>query len=265
MAYWTEIRPGLKRSGKINLVPTNRVSFYRGFRSVYAFDDATRDLILDTNSTANLRGTAVYADTLFTDFDDHNPVDFRDFLVKSGLGYSEWYSGGRSYHFHIRLHPLCEVWLPQACKTWVRQHAPTADLSFYSTSGMYRLPGTFHSKYPGQSKQCLNFYDGTSLVLEAPEIPSSTHPFVGKVPGDTDFWVLLHYPKPPGQRTSYIWLLGTTAAEAGIGLADACRNILVWNSQQAQAHPTEYVVERVHQAYKRVHNGQSLQTADSGI
>jgi hypothetical protein len=250
MTYWVEIRAGKSRSGKIRLVPLADVYNHTGFRSVFAYDDITADLIRDANSTAGLRGHEVYCDTLFMDFDDHNPDQFRHWLANSGLGYSEWHSGGRSVHFHIPVNPVFGVWVPGACKSWVCEHAPTADRSFYNTSGMYRLPGTFHNNYPGQLKHRLSNHAGHQLTLVRPaaqEITYRTTPATS-----TDFWVMLQSHKGVGERTIYLWLLATTAAEAGLHIDEAITQIQLWNQHfTTAAHPADYVERKVQEAYRR--------------
>lgn len=247
--YWAEVRPTLRRFGKPRLVPLNEVYNYRGFRSVFAFDDTTKALIDSTGSTSNLRGIDVYADTLFFDFDDHDPVYFRQYLRTSGLRHSEWTSGGRSVHFHLDLAPIYGFWVPAACKAWTKQHAPTADTSFLHATGVYRLPFTFHAKHAGRRKELVYSQDGTSLVLSQPqERPITRIAVTGSV---DDFFFLLTAHKGIGHRSPHIWLLATTAAECGMDIHKALNHIREWNAVQAVPQTDLVIIKQTECAYRR--------------
>lgn len=247
--YWVEIRPTVRRVGRPRLVSLHDVGQYRGFRSVFAFDDDTKALIEEAGTTANLRGTAVYADTLFFDFDGHDPTDFRRYLHGSGLAFSEWASGGRSVHFHVRLEPVFGSWVPLACKLWTREHAPTADTSFLHPTGMYRLPHTFHAKYAGRRKELVHAQEGVALVLREP----AARPVPAVVPESSldQLYFLLTASKGPGHRSGHIWLLATTAAECGLPVDDALDKIRDWNARQTAPQTERVILQQIDSAYRR--------------
>jgi hypothetical protein len=247
--YYVEIRPTVRRIGKPRLVPLSEVYNFRGFRSVFAFDEMIKDRITASGTTSNLRGTDVYADTLFFDFDDHDPVDFRIYLSNSGLRYSEWTSGGRSVHFHVCLEPIFGFWVPAACKAWTKRLAPTADTSFLHPTGMYRLPYTFHAKHAGRRKELVYSQDGAPLVLTEP----IDKPRINLEPITTSdqFYFLLTANKRPGNRSTHIWLLATTAAECGMAIDEALNNIRFWNAQQSLPQTDTVVIQQTNNAYLR--------------
>ena len=247
--YYVEVRPTLRRNGKPRLVPLTDAYNYRGFRSVFAFDEATKDLIELNGSTSNLRGIDVFANTLFFDFDHGYPDEFMAYLKQSGLKFTEWNSGGRSTHIHLSLLPCYGFWVPSACKNWTKIHAPTADTSFLHATGMYRLPHTFHAKYPGRRKEQTYEQDGTLLELHQPVGQTVYRPLAVSTPDQ--FYFLLTANKGPGNRSAHIWLLATTAAECGMEVEEALDAIRSWNSRQSAPQTDAVIIRQTETAYTR--------------
>lgn len=253
--YYIEIRAGVRRSGGPNLVPLQDAHKYIGFRSVFAYDDTIAEVIRLQGNTSNLRGKPVYADTIFTDFDNHDPVEFREWLRASGIAHTEWDSGNRSVHFHVQIQPVYGEWVPHACKAWTLQHAPTADISFLHPAGQYRLPGTFHPKRPGRRKLMTYQQEGQPLVLEEPpkrEFKIALHDDTTIV----DFYTLLLVPKLEGGRQPYIWRLAITAAQAGMEFAETLEHLHWWNSRFCTPMHQDSILQRqCESAYKQAMNG----------
>jgi hypothetical protein len=248
--YYVEVRPTVRRAGPPRLIPIDQVDQHRGFRSIVAYDAETVQHIKEQGGTADLRGVPVYADTLFMDFDGHDPTQFREWLQASDLSYSEWDSGNRSVHFHIPIEPVFGPWVTEAMKQWVKQHAPTADISFYHNSGQYRLPGTYHAKRPGRKKELTFSRDGSALVLPQ---PTETEYFA--LPGDgtrQDFFTLLLQAINEGGRRPRAWLLAVTAAEAGLEFQETVEHLLWWNDAMCSPpHDSETIVRQCESAYRR--------------
>ena len=241
MSYYVEIRAGVRRTGPPRLVPLDEVSKHLGFRSVFCFDADTASLINELGSTSNLRGRPVYCDVLLLDFDQGDPVEFREWLRSSGLAFETYDSGGRSIHFHIPVEPVFGPWVPAAAKKWVQQHSKGADISFYHPAGMYRLPGTFHAKHAGRSKHLIEEGGTNKLVLTEPPA-RETRPFEATGSRE-EFFLLLLESREPGGRQPFMWRLAMTAAQAGMELEETLENVRWWNERQAQPHP-DHIVER---------------------
>lgn len=250
--YYVEIRPGLRRSGPPRLVPLEDVGRYRGFRSVFAFPVSTVEIIQLTGSTGGLRGLDVYADVFLIDFDDQNPEQFRQFLQAEGIGYSEWHSGGRSYHFHLDLVPVLGAWVPHAMKSWLKKHAPTADMSYLHPAGLFRLPGTYHAKYPGQCKHLLYRHDGKPVELQQPE-----ESVMGKLHIQSDttpeaLWIEMCTKKGAGQRSQHLWKLATMSFELGYDFDQTLEKLIWWNEHMAlPAHNEEKLIKQAESAWTR--------------
>lgn len=250
MSYFVEIRAGVRRTGPPRLVELEEVSKHRGFRSVFCFDAETAQFIQDVGSTSNLRGRPVYCSELFMDFDQGNPVEFREWLRSSGLQFETYDSGGRSIHFHIAMEPVYGGWVPTACKRWVQQHSKGADVSFYHPAGMYRLPGTFHAKHAGRCKRLIEEGGDNKLVLTEPPA-RETRPFEATGSRE-DFFLMLLERREPGGRSMFLWRLAMTAAQAGIGFEETLENVRWWNSQQSQPHVDQHVVRQCESAYQQL-------------
>lgn len=251
--YWIEIRSAVRRQGAPRLVPLADAGKYTGFRSVVAYDDATAEHIRTTRQTNGLRDVPVYADTLFMDFDNIEPVRFRTWLQQSGLAYEEWNTGHRSVHFHIPLSPVRGSWVTAAMKDWVLTNSPEqADTSFYHSSGQYRLPGTFHAKAPGKCKTLVAAQDGQTLVLVQPPPKVQTFSMPAEE-GPERFFMMLTQTVGSGKRSQYAWRLAMQAAESGVEFNVALEHVHWWNSRWAHPPLGGHVIEtQVLSAYRRV-------------
>jgi hypothetical protein len=255
--YWVEVRSTVQRKGEISLIRLDSIKHHTGFRSVFAYDDETVIRIMEQKSTQGLKNTPVYADTLFMDFDGHDPTDFRKFLDEQRLSYLEYDSGNRSVHFHVFLEPIFGSWVPKACKDWVKKHAPTADISFYHPAGMYRLPGTYHAKRPGRSKTLTNYAVGSFLQSLRLYEPNSDRTTITPQDASTleDLFTLLTQTKIEGSRRPFIWRLAVTAYEAGLDQVETLEHIRWWNERFCfPPHTDEVLQKQVESALKYVGN-----------
>lgn len=152
-----EIRPSVVRSGRAKLVNYDDRFNHLGFISVYGYAEDAQQAINQTGTTKKLSKFPVYSDILFVDFDDNEEAaeEFKIYLDSKTYSYDMYHSGGRSIHFHIPIEPMYGVTVPQAQKSWMENHAPSADMTIYRHSAIYRLPGTYHAKNPGKKKELL--------------------------------------------------------------------------------------------------------------
>jgi hypothetical protein len=253
MKYFVEVRPAVHRSGPPRLVPLDEIHKHTGFRTIFAYDEETTEFIKEQGGTQGLRGQPVYADTLFLDFDGHDPVEFRIWLQQSGYGYTEWDSGGRSVHFHIPMIPVYGAWVPFAMKKWIKTHAPTADISFVHAAGMYRLPGTWHAKHPGRCKLMTANQVGTRLLLEqATNDLLEFKEFQGDG-GIELLFQLLTLGRTEGNRAPHLFRIGIAAAEAGLEFEDALDHMRWWNKRFAVPMRDDItIVNQCQSAYRRM-------------
>lgn len=121
---------------------------FTGFRSYYGFSEAVKLYCQEVGTTRGMRGTVVYSDTIFLDFDDAPQAAeaFWHALIAEGVGFEVWDSGGRSIHFHIPHAPMWSDLLPYSHACWVRARTQGADMSLYQAGRIFRLPGTVHQK-----------------------------------------------------------------------------------------------------------------------
>jgi hypothetical protein len=250
--YWVELRATVRRTGPPKLVPLVDIAKYVGFRSVFAFDDDTARQIRETGTTADMRGTPVYADTLFVDFDKSDGIEFIAHLQQQGIAHQVWHSGGRSIHVHVPLIPVFGDWVPAACKEYLKAHAPGADLSFIHPVGVYRLPGTYHPKRPGKRKELRAEQAGAALQLVQPanSSPRITFDEGGRV---EDFFIRLLERKSTGERHKWIWFLATKGAEAGLAFDVTLDAIRWWNARMTDSPHDDYVLQsQCTKAYERL-------------
>jgi len=169
---WIEVTPIPKHGTPPVLVELDSQTEYVGFRSVYAYPASTKEWIENNwsdkwqhkGSTVGLAASKmpVFSERLFVDFDE-NPIEDGKKLTKMlremGIGYSVWSTGGRSIHVHIFCEPKQDWRVPVSQKLWIGSWAASVgarvDLSIYHAAGLYRLPGTIHSK-SGKEKELLD-------------------------------------------------------------------------------------------------------------
>lgn len=146
-----------------------------GFISVYGFDEETKDEIVENKGTFGLRGRKLYSDCLFLDIDDNDALasEITRSLVGSKVKFDKYHTGGRGWHFHIYIEPMVGADVAYRQKRWVGHHFPGSDLSLYKTSGIIRLPGTYHSNNPGRRKELREQHDGDLLTLTLEDLPVS--------------------------------------------------------------------------------------------
>lgn len=237
------------------MVRLSELDGYTGFRSVFAFSTGVAERIRAEGSTSGLRDEAVYADTLFVDFDSSDGANFRDYLIANGIAFERWHSGGRGTHFHIPIQPIYGSWVPRACKEWLRERAPDSDLSFFHQAGMYRLPGTFHAKRPGQFKHLLASSDGETLQIKAPAAAALARLAAAPDAETTreQFFLMLTERKGEGHRRPFIWRLATVAAEIGMEFDEAVEHLAFWNDNYCEPpHELDVLVKQAESAYRRL-------------
>ena len=253
--YYVEIRSTQRRQRPPFLAPLDKAEDFIGFRSVFAYTQEIADYIYNTGSTKGLKQIDVYCDTLFMDFDSHDPVEFRFWLNAQGYAYTEWDSGGRSVHFHIPIKPMFGNAVPRAVKAWVKQWAPTADVSFYHPAGIYRLPGTFHAKKPGCLKRQIASREGTVLEITIPTAVYRPFEVQAGVRDVEDFYSMLLTTQLEGGRRPFIWRAATTGFEAGLAYDEVADRLLHWNANFCcPAHDPEVVIKQIDAAHRRLNN-----------
>lgn len=164
-----EIRPSVTRTGAPKLVSYGAKYQHVGFTSVYGYPLEAQKHIESTSSTRGLSKFAVYSDTLYVDFDNEEEAaeNLEMYLLVHGYAFERYHSGGRSIHFHIPIVPMYGINVPHSQKLWIERYAPKADVSIYRHTGLYRLPGTYHVKNPGNKKRMEVAHNGpTKLKIE---------------------------------------------------------------------------------------------------
>lgn len=231
MTYFIEVRRTVERSGPLAYAPLAHESYYTGFRSVYAVDTATRDLILSRGNVAGLEHTPVYSAELFLDYDSDEGVDEAvRTLADMGVRFAVFDTGRRGVHIHVPCAPMLGSSVPYSQLQFVRAHFGGAwDHTLYRHHSIFRLEGTFHEKNPGHTKR-LRFWGPDGKLLEIPILPMppplerqrEEDASVTKTP--SDFWSAVLAPHQ-GPRTFHVYSLGALAAECGVsydeGLAAA--------------------------------------------
>jgi hypothetical protein len=236
MTIWTEIRPTLKRIGPPVFVPIDRVYEYQGFRSIFGIKDLAAAKCKQEGSTAGLTDDDLYCDTLFLDFDNDTTAEdkARDALLDKKVKFSEYTTGGRGRHFHVPIRVLTSGSITSDVKGFVRDNFPGADLSIYKTSGIIRLPGTYHEKYPGRKKELIKTVRGGLLEIKQNDELYPMPKVVREVEENSTeaLFSALFRPIKEGGRNTKIFILGCLAKESGLPFDEALNMALKYNMTQ---------------------------------
>lgn len=254
MTYFVEIRPSVRRTGPPKLVPLSEVYKHTGFRTIVCYSETVAEMIREQGSTLNLRHMPVYADTLFLDFDGHEPTEFLAWMRGSGLAFEQFDSGNRSIHLHIPIEPIEGVWVTAAMKEWIKAHCPTADTSFIHNAGMYRLPGTYHHKQPGRCKTLTYRQPGSCLKLERPALDLGLKFKLDEPQGTIEeFFTLLMQAQGEGHRAPHLFRLAITGAEAGLSYDETLEHLRWWNERMSSPPRDDFTVQsQCASAYRRL-------------
>lgn len=246
-----EIRPATTRTGPVVLVPYKDRYNYVGFTGLYGLGTEAAARVQESRSTAGLSGLPVFSDTLYVDFDDCPEAAERMIKELEGYQFEVYDSGNRSIHLHISLVPMYGGDVPSAQKVWMEKHYPEADLSIYRTSGMYRLPGTYHSKNRGCKKELISRHEGKPLKIERYSMPIV-------IPKDCDEDAeeildrLLSSPTREGERNTKLYKICISLRNSGTGYFEAERLVKLWNKYECSPALTEgEVMKTLHWAYRR--------------
>ena len=257
-----ELRGSKRRlSNQVRLVPkADLEGLVFGYRSLYGYDPETVELIRERNGTWGLAGQSVYSDDLLVDFDDQYEAAYEMEKTLSAYTYSMWNSGGRSIHFHIQIEPMYSEAVPYIQKAWMQENYPLADASIYKTSGMYRLPGTYHESNPGKRKTLLSTNKGGLLQIKMPEgieIPIPNTSF--EVNPDNSEMLTRHLDNlllkdiGNGERNSHTFKIAATCRDLGEPLPYAIALAHTWN--RTMCRPPQAVGEvetTVYSAYRGI-------------
>lgn len=249
MEKQVEIRPAVQRRGKIKLVNLSERFDHTGFTSMYAYTASTAALIKAKNSTAGLTNIPVYSDLLFVDFDNQEEAAtlFEKMLQTDQIKFEVYHSGGRSIHFHIYIYPMSGPNVPFSQRHWMEQHAPLADMSIYKHTGIYRLPNTYHNKYPGNKKRLLRSYEGELLKIEnRPKISVA----LDDDPKDKEYYsrrvgYLLTQEVGEGGRHQHLLDLACSLRDAGQSEAMARFKLNLYNTDKCFPPKKPYELEKL--------------------
>jgi hypothetical protein len=181
-----------------------------------------------------MRTFPVYSDLLLVDFDDQPEAAHAMAEALREYDWVKFDSGGRSIHLHVRIEPMLGPWVPALQKAYMEQNFPKADLSIYRTSGIYRMAGTYHEKYPGRRKEIIETnITGKSLILNV-AIPEPTVALPPK--DDEDLQDLLgnllgmQIGKGTTGRNYHAFKIAKVANRLGLDSGSTERLVDIWNS-----------------------------------
>jgi len=256
--WYRELRRSVRRNGKVEVIPHEDIGNYAGFISLYAFNKTVADEILKANSTRELREAELYSETLYVDF-DYQLEAAKDFALKMGkYSYSMFDSGNRSYHFHVAIEPMHGISTPVMQRNWIRKNFPEADSSIYITSGIYRLPGTWHEKNQGHRKTLIKTNEGKKLKISYCEpIRVATPREVGNASHETLEIILgklmnkdVHEGTTGRNLTAY--KIFTILSDLNVSYDTALQQVAQWNNTHCHPPLTEQsMTSSAYSAYSR--------------
>jgi hypothetical protein len=233
MSTWVEIRPSTKRTEAPILVPEETANTFTGFRSVFSFPEAVAKEIRHSGNMAGLSEKELSCSTLFLDFDDDPKAEdeAEEWLRDHKIGFESYFTGNRGKHLHVPIETISGNLVLPSVKGFVRDIFPNADDSIYKASGIFRLPGTYHEKNPGQRKLLLHAVPGAKLRIEQKEqFPMPLVAVGSTLTSNEQFLAALFRPVEEGGRNTKFFVLGCLAKDIGLTLDEAYDVALNYNS-----------------------------------
>jgi hypothetical protein len=237
MDYLYEFRATKRRLEAVRLLPLDELRDRRGFRSLYGYGPEAVEHIRTTQSTSDMAGLPVASNVLFVDFDDRPDDAHRMADELRAYDWVKFDSGGRSIHLHIRIDSMYGGEVPQIQKTWMKEHFPTADMSIYRTSGIYRLTGTFHESNPGHCKHVIEVNQpdkALKIEVDRAKLPVWT-PVVDKPDEELNEILMLlvttYVDKGTTGRNYHAFKICKVCAKLGLNSYETIKIIERWNKQ----------------------------------
>jgi hypothetical protein len=200
-----------------------------------------------------MRGLAafqVYSDTLYVDFDNNEAAaeEFRKYLHSHDCIFEAHRTGGRSVHFHVSIEPMYGRNVPESQKAWMEEVAPEADMSIYRHSGLYRLPGTYHAKNPGNSKKCFE-KKSSGVRLAIPNRPRVRTSDMLAETSDIDYHKilgkLLHMSVGEGGRHPHMFKIAAACKKSDKDEIYAKRLLNMWNYDNCVPPKADWEIDKL--------------------
>jgi hypothetical protein len=174
-----------KRNRVCRFVTKQELQEYKGYRTVYGFDELTVAYFKDVGSTRGSKNIAptVFADELLLDFDSgvdgydaqEEATKMWNWLVSNDYSFTAWDSGGRSIHLHIPHQAAWHKHWPYSHLMFMRGIGVKSDESIFQAGRLFRLPGTVHETTL-KKKTLIGSHEGSKLL----EIPLLIEPIKQK-------------------------------------------------------------------------------------
>jgi hypothetical protein len=228
-----------------------------GFRSVYEFTaDAARTIRASGNSKG-MDKYAVHSDTLFIDLDDGDKSLklAMDWVVSTGAAFDVYSSGGKGYHFHVKIDGMDGLSVPRSQEVYASKLPFPTDLSLYRSGSLFALPGRRHRK-TGKRKALVERIEGGFLKIPA-VAPKPMLDFSGLDGGISPVLsalkcaeLLLTNPPINGQRHNRLWQFGLRCMEAGLSSSAAVQLADLANDTWAEPKEEDELIRAVTGGYK---------------
>lgn len=227
-----------------------------GYASIYGFSKEDAQTIKDSGNSSGFSRFAVYADTLYMDFDTglEDALKVSELLEDKGIAHTVWDSGSKGGHLHIEQVPAYCQHLPYCQKRWVMTLGIECDLSLYQHGRILSLPGRIHPK-TGRAKTQVKAVLGSPVNLDlSPPPPSLTfkfEPILGLEGGLLQVLGLLSDPPTPGNRHQRLWSAAERLASAGLTEITTTELLIEVNSKWPEPKSEQEVIEAVAQGYRK--------------
>lgn len=243
-----EWRKKTRRYGPPELHPKDTDGY--NFHSTYGYPESTADIIREQGNTRNLKGKAVYSDTLYIDVDKDDHVDsVRSRLEELSVPFAEFNTGNRGRHFHIGIVPTEGTNVIYSQIQWLKDNDlwGLIDQTIYKETGQFRAIGAIHQK-TGKVKELVDLHYVDKLLA----IPMLTPPPVivpdtpvddGDAESRKNYFMNLMAVRDEGGRHGHMYILWRSGLSAGFDRETIKDSIRRWNEQQPNPH-TNYMVEQ---------------------
>jgi hypothetical protein len=227
-----------------------------GYSSIYGFSKEDAQTIKDSGNSSGFSRFAVFADTLYMDFDTglEDAAMVSALLTDQGIAHSLWDSGSKGGHIHVKQVPAYAQHLPYCQKRWVMTQGFVCDLSLYQHGRILSLPGRIHPK-TGRPKRLIAEEAGEPISLDLSPAPATLafnfEPVIGLERGLLQVLGLISDPPTPGNRHMKLWSCAEALASAGMSPTTVYELLCEVNSKWPEPKSEAEVLEAVKQGYRK--------------
>ncbi len=245
-----------------------------GYCSLFWFKKCDALVIRDRGSSKNLKEFAVYAEWLWIDIDDEDPVKAKqrfDEIVEKLRKYPilGYLSGKKGYHLGVKIQPMYGRHVPYSHKRWLNENEIECDESLYQHGRLFRNIGASHEETKRPKQLVLEDLSGDPLLIPTVIEQVKYEAIVTEDWSDSDQFresllrtiQTIEQPPKQGMRHTTFWSIASNLHDCGASFELAYELLCYVNRTLTHPKEEEEVERAIRDAYGKA---QTLASPPSG-